>query len=799
MESNTENILRIENDLLLSESSDVVQAVLTQKVMYTKLIICKATTLFDETFMQSEAYKLLLKKLGESVVSFAMAQMAFGLRFDASCFKNLREINIHNIYQIPLKMFQDNESLEKITLNDKVINIKLATYEIDKRFTDVLILCKSLKKLIFDCDIPLAAEVVNEMFADICFNILGMDEIIIDCVPLPCWTDYANYYWIIERIEMEFITNDDSRKLVIKPLKLRDELKDGHEICEEDCDLDHQVFKCESVTDFHFKSFFKHHIRNKCQAYYISCVKSVPSITELNIQLNINEKTLHLISKNLKCISAFYLSFGTRIKRWPLFSNIKSARITCSTSTLDNFERFVQSVPNLKSLQVEMLNGITDDECLQAISKQLRNIEYLNVKCGSSRLTATGLNMIENNLKKLNDLTMNCTEPDGDINRLFYKLPNLKYIRCNDRFFDKKDLIVTTEWSHFEEPNNLPFLGLPPEIWEKIFLYLKRNDQLKCRQICRFWFDLFSSSSKLYRTLDFSKFYISVTANPVQVFINTKFKYNRIVFDMYTNFAENEDLTEFWKQIGKGIEEIYVASGEFSLINAFKSGLTINHVPLLRSICFGCSHPLISLLVRSKIPECNSMLSQIKIIKIRGIGGLHGEQYTDFEIPNVEEFQIRHGFSSTLECLDHFSLPKITKLLIACYDTLNLNLLFNTRVNFMQLTCLSIGKRSKWTVHETNLVSEKCSNLKSLGMGLEVESYTYTLHREFEIKDAFFEKDWPNTVRHMFDKLSTLNDIYFIIFDSHVVRSKLFARTGINSFAVSDRFYPPFTNFFKEK
>lgn len=87
-------------------------------------------------------------------------------------------------------------------------------------YFDLLKQLKSIKKFQFVCRIPLEDSTINELFAGINHEFIGMDEICFDCQPLPFWNDYSAYYWDIESIAMEFDRQIGNKKLLLKPLKI---------------------------------------------------------------------------------------------------------------------------------------------------------------------------------------------------------------------------------------------------------------------------------------------------------------------------------------------------------------------------------------------------------------------------------------------------------------------------------------------------------------------------------------------------------------------------------------------------
>lgn len=814
------NNLMFQEEMQLSEASEIVQSVIAGKMKYQTLSIMADYDLFHENFQRSKASKLFWKKLGETVVTLQIYNILSDSIFAEYCFKNLRKLVVcnANLFKfIPKKIFQNNCGLETIMFEVKTINaVSLTKHEINNEFTEMLTIimteCTSLKILIFPCEMPLVAEVFNEIFSKINQEILDMDEMLIDCEPLPCWEDYANYYWIVERIEMEFLRSNDSRKLIVKPLKLVDELKDGRNACEENCLLSHKEFRCKTLQEGFFKDFVNGNAvpQRRCYRYYKSFIKSFPFVRVFTTPFKTDDLILNLISENLKQLYFCVFNHFTDVRNWPSFPNIKKVSVIFKFATVEDFENFVKAIPKVEELYVRIENGITDDDCVHMISKHLKNIEHLHVTCENSRLTASGLDIIGNNLKKLRKLIINCSESKDSGKQLFNQLPYLQNMDGYRWLITKDDLVDmnnTTTLDNVQVDNQSTELLI--EIWEKIFCYLDKYDQLKCRQVCQFWFDIFSSNSTLYRTLDFSKSYLSTVADPVKIFMNTNFNYNRIVFNKDTNVAEGENLTKLWDRIGNEVEEIIIRGDATPFINIFKTGLTAKHLPHLTSFVFE-TFSYFNNLLTEQIPEFNLLLSQIKILKFHShsvVPELHIRN--PGEILNIEELLIRDNSQVILNCLNHLNFPKITKFLCISETRsenpkehpFDLELLFKTNLKFTQLSCLFVGKTSKWNICEIELITKSCFNLKCLGLCFQTDIFDF--RSKFENYDEIFEASsrsevdgsCANVARKIFDQMDTLRDIYFVLHSTYGAGSKFYSRSGDNCIA-SDRFYCPFSDFF---
>lgn len=772
--------LTIKEDFVLNENHEIVTSVINEQITYEKLIVEDTKNAFEENFLKSQIYKRFWTNLGKSVAVLGLYVRA---PVDLELyFVNLRELYIEkpaiSRFISPL-LFQTNVGLEVITINESIIDTvsNAESPEINEIFFDILNYCKSLKYLDFRCQIPVEANIINELFAELNFNCMGMDEVIFDCDPLPFWLDYQNYYWITDEIEMEFIRNETARKVIIKPFCVREKLMEGYSGCAENCSLNHQVFGCETVKILEFE------YGRKCNKYYNVCFESFPHVYWLD-QLCIDDAAvLNLMSEKLTHLNKLSLKYdGPIINTWPSFPKMGIISIVFPVLSPESFDSFAKSCPNLKHLKIEVRDGITDDDFIKIVVKYLTKIGWLQFKCGTSQLTATGLDLIANNLKDLQKLFIYSAESVSDIEKLFVKLPKLETVTTNheekiftrEQFHHKTSREKTKNFIAAEDPSEIykemQINDLPTEILEQVFLYLNQMEQRRCRQVSKLWFNIFSSSPTLDRSVDLENSYLSLKTNPVKLLVHTNFKYNRLIF-LNTNFPKNEDLTMFWEKLGTEIEDIWIVDSNF--MDAFATGLKNVHLLKLTKIFFNYE------LLKQNIAEWKLLLNRIETLHVYSLKLWEhdGEQSrnTEVSLPNVTELKIIENFQSTkmmFELCNTISYPKIKnfEMLSRTINITDMQQLFQTHINFNQLHSLSIGKHDKWEDNHFELILRCCSNLMNLTIGVG--------------KDFVENLNCKKVAREMFDNLLFLCQMRFLVFEtekhSSTKRYKKYFRTGLN-------------------
>lgn len=811
--------LTLTNGLLLSEHHEIVQSVINESVKYDGLIIDGFDKLFDDSMEKSDTFENFWTKLGESVVILALRYEDKATVDIFSFFTKLRELHIETTDDLKpdlAEVCHKNNQLDTVVLADHVIVIDSKKWEIGKKFIDVLDHCKSLKTLVFGCKVPLEANIINQVFSEMNYNYLGRDEVIFDCNPLPCWDNYSIYYWVVAKIEMTLTMNEETSKVCIKPLEIEENFNTQ---CKDDCFIEHEVFRSESVSKF----TFSYAVKPRYRKYLRSCFDSFPSIQVLyrdnatNLVNHNDQVLVDLIFTRLKYLYDCFLRLSTSIINWPSSPEMKRFEVVFETSSYDSFERFLRSFPNVRWLRVEVNRGITCDDCIKLISKHLKGLIYLFVMCEESQLTSVGLKMFENSFPALKHLYINSPESTSHIQKLFGKLPKLEKIVCGKRTLVRHHHVEETKTGKIanETKNgNLPrqlleqilsYLAkedqlnlnlaleadihdLPMEILEQIFSTLDKKDRLQCRQVSKRWFNIFSSSSKLDRTLNLKESYLSRNINPVKVLLDTKFKYNRIVIEKDTNFASDEDLSEFWQKIGKDIEEICLRGQRLTLVDAFKTGLIAAHLPKLKRITVDLFF-YFSKLLSQDLPEWRLLLKRLKTIIFTSTGfincfTLHLEPIPVFEMTHLEQIEVYYNVAAVLGyLLDCLSLPNLKKFIIFSNSETTIQTLFKANCNFDKLTTLFIAKYEEWQSHDFELICQKCSNLRSLGICM--------LSRVAHSDRTFNVSSYNLIVGRMFIRLLYLCEIYFTKFINNkkgtIEQHKLYLRTGTKSFTESDK------------
>lgn len=801
MEAAEGNTLTLKDYLRLSETSEVVQAVINDQIKYDTIKVFGVKQLFRKDFKQSEACKKFCEELEVSIESFILYGNAIDSDWKEIRFKNLRTLIVRYnsvLGKIPVQIYQDNV-LERIILDFNIEDISSLSITTNFVFSELFTVCESLKILIFICEIPLKAVALNEIFGFLNYKHLGMDEVIFDCYPLPSGNEWEYLCCFIEKIEMEFIRNDGSRKVIVKPLKIRD----SQTRCQQLCQVKHHVFRSDSVTEFSIPNF-----EMKCLRYYQSCFKSFPYIRKIYASIQCTESMLNLLSTELKHLSeCTFLSFNNNVRHYTTFPNMKKLKVRFNTMNDERFKQFLRSFPKLRHLDVEILDAsFIYDKCVDLIAKHLKDIENLRIRCDKSHLTDAGFYIIGNVLKNLRSLSIFCTEADTNIKQLFVKLRHLEHVQCNQKTIMRDDAL---KLGSEENSNNSlesdtaaemhhQSITLPPEVLEKIFLHLGRNDQLTCRMVCKLWFDIFSYNTNLYRTIDFKSCYLSKYTNPVKIFAYTNFHYNRLIFNNDTNFAPNENLRDLWDRIGPSIEEICVDGDATSIIMAFKSGLSLDHFGHVKSLVFETFQSF-NLMFLEGIPEWTLLLRQIKKLTFYSyveVLKLH-IQCSPMDVPNLKELRIRDNSQQILECLNNYHSPNITKLLCISGDALNMKLFLDTCKKFTQLRCLFVAKPIKWKNYEIDLISSCCPKLKCLGLCYRTSDFD--IRSKFYDFDEILEKNsCTNVAQEMFQKLPSLRDISFVIFSTFGRDSEMYCWSE-KALIVTNRFYSSFSDFFKSQ
>lgn len=759
--------LTIDEDLLLCESHATVQAVINKELKHDKLIINRTTNAFDKNFIGSAVFETFWKILGESVVTLELHERA---PVDLELYiSNLHCLCIKKpeIFQfISPKLYEKNVALEVLNIKEKLIiyTTNEEKPDINETFIKILQLSTSLKSLTFECSILL--NIVMKLFFDLNTNFWGMDEVIVDCEPLPQYTDYINYIWIIEMVEMEFVRLENTTKLIIKPLSIREKIivTDGCKIeCQTNCILNHRVFKSDSVVRFTFEENLK-----KCYNYYRTCVESFPSLVKVTHLYFDDVAVLNLMSERLNSLTnlSFYY-YGPLPNTWPTFPKMEAVAINFKVASYKSFEGCIKSFPNLTKLLVKIDRGIhvTDDDCAKIITENLKNLEFLFIKGKNGTLTSIGLDLIGYKLQKLKELHISCLESFSNFEKLFDELPQLEVLWYGHSFLLRR--FINVESMPLSKEKQI--IDLPPEILEQIFLYLNIKEQRNSSQVSKFWFNIISSSPNIDRTINLGNSYLSCATKPVKIFANTEFKYNAIIFEN-TSCAKDEDLTRFWERIGTEVEEICMKDRSLNVIEAFETGLKARHLPKLKRLTIEIL-PIFYELIHEDIPEWKLLLNRIESLSVNYLYQRVLTQNVEFSMSNVTQLTVDGCMNETiLAFFERISFPKVKTLIIlhVSYESIDLVELFQTKFNFGQLKTLFIGKYYQWHEQDFELILRNCSNVEILGIGLitKFEDFSNYIHYEMIAK-------------LMFDNLLSLNGLYFVIFkNTQAKRYKTYLRTG---------------------
>lgn len=352
--------LTIKDNFMLNSEHEIVKAVINDETIIETLIVEGTANAFSDDFSKSESFERFWKKLGATVLCLKLhvrppvEQELY--------FTNLQKLFIinENIFEfISLTLHQVNVGLTHIKINTEAIDCVTnhEKPEINENFIAVLQHCKSLSNLVFGCKIPLETNIINAIFSELNYNIWEMDELIFDCEQLPFWADYANYYWMVDIIEMRFFKIGNFRKVIVSPNSVCEKLMEGQSHCETNCSLKHPVFRGEGEVTLSFGQ-----MEWKCNEYYRSCFDSFPLIIVLNRVYFNDVDVLNRMSEKLILLRELtYFYYGPLILNWPPFPKLEKLHIQLDVSSYESFENLIKSCPNLKRLRVKIREGITDD------------------------------------------------------------------------------------------------------------------------------------------------------------------------------------------------------------------------------------------------------------------------------------------------------------------------------------------------------------------------------------------------------------------------------------------------------
>lgn len=371
--------LRIREFILLGESDELVRAVLNEETSYKKLIVESMTSTFDTCFEISEQFETFWKTLGKSVETLDLYEVQTP-PFLQLYFNNLRELYIYDISAysfLSAKFFQNNRGLELLSTGSTIFEIcQNDEVRIHKTFFKILKDFASLKSLTAACTIPLIRNNFRKVFRNLNSATCNLIHVRFECKPLPKLSNYANYYWNLEVVKMEFIRDGEARKLIVKPYEIVEKLMPGKTECEPNCSLNHQVFTIYSVKQFKFSE------RHKCIDYYKSFVKSFPYCDWIHELRFNNIAVLRLMSEKLEHLTKLSFHYdGPLVDEWPPFPNLAVVDVRLSESSYKSFEKFIKSFPNVQELVVVIEAGITRDDAGKIITENLKGLEWLSLHC----------------------------------------------------------------------------------------------------------------------------------------------------------------------------------------------------------------------------------------------------------------------------------------------------------------------------------------------------------------------------------------------------------------------------------
>lgn len=812
-----ENILIIKQSDLCLVDVEIIRSVMREEVIYDKLVI--ENSVVEEIVYYGSEQEHFWKKLGKSIKKLEIKNVvlseALGYFYNRLhlYFFHLEETIIQCDVALILK-FVSPKLLEQNT-ELQTIELLCSNGQETKVIIDGLIRivrdCKTLKQLTCTCWMLLDEQAINETFGKIYQDY----QIVFKCKPLPNRKDFTNIMWIVTKIQIELNKNSDNQEVVvIRPLEIMEKLINGQNDCELNCAIDHQVFKMESVTKFTFQPL------RKCQIYYKSCFESFPNVTDIPSPIICDAMNFSLLSGHWNNLRECNIKVMENVS-WTKFLNMQKLGVHFKTTSNENFNKFTECCPNITHLTVQVNEGIMTDACIKHISNNMKKMEIFRLKCPKSKMTAFGLQMIGNNLNELQELQIDCTENFSMRAELFSKLPKLQLIfrdnwkLCPQRLTRNmvEHLEAASKVSSVTEENsdnsdlNIPAIyHLSPEMLEKFFLYLNRYEQMRCRFVCKQWFDILSSNRNFERELNFRHCYISLNGRPGSIFTRTDFKYNRILVDEHTYLAEDEDLTELWERIGKNIEEIFIGNKSLSFLNALNTSWTASNFPNMTKYFFENLNDLTMLTYKKDATELLHNIQTLTIKNIFSQKGLNQTNEINFEIPNVELLRLSElvDVKSLQILVNHYlRFPKLKNLEIYYVPGLRdywLEKLFETNINFNQLTQLLVVGLENWQNKDFELIFKHCRNLRSLKIGLrnaEPDS-NFEPDSDIEPDDRFKEEinfssalrcisglNLDRIVPMMFEKLPLLTYIRFIFcdfnyfnYDYHMEPYKTYTKKG---------------------
>uniref|UniRef100_A0A336LQZ0 CSON001510 protein n=1 Tax=Culicoides sonorensis TaxID=179676 RepID=A0A336LQZ0_CULSO len=249
---------------------------------------------------------------------------------------------------------EEIEILNKTMFKKRILFIKYKrddTFSCNEILKNLFTKCKSLKKLVIDCILPLEAHTINNIFSELNFELFQMDEIIFECEPLPYFSDFTKYLWVIHKMQLDFIRTDTCHTIIIKPLVIKENILpvtgEAENSC---CSLGHQIFKSDYVQEFYFDK----ESQRSCLKYFEACFKSFSKLTFLQLE-NCSARIVNLIAKHLTELKECVLSFNVPMDKWPPILKLKLLKISVlNYSVLKNHQKISMEIEELFKICPEL-------------------------------------------------------------------------------------------------------------------------------------------------------------------------------------------------------------------------------------------------------------------------------------------------------------------------------------------------------------------------------------------------------------------------------------------------------------
>ncbi|XP_063700101.1 uncharacterized protein LOC134830521 [Culicoides brevitarsis] len=289
--------------------------------------------------------------------------------------------------------------------------------------------------------------------------------------------------------------------------------------------------------------------------------------------------------------------------------------------------------------------------------------------------------------------------------------------------------------------NTLEISDLPPEILEKILLYLPNNDKLVARLVSKYWMSIVVSSPRLNLTLYLVN--CRLEKELISLLLQTELTFARIVFEECEIAEVADDQTEFWSKIGKNVKEIYIKSRHTRLDLAIDKGLKAAHFPKLKSLKLDML-PLFYELSSRGQHEWIKLLLQIENFTVHYLQNREVTKDVSILMPKVKNLRIDGCKNKTIQVLFNrviFSEVQNLTIIFVSYQNLNLQKIFRTNFDGTLLRTLFLSQFYSWIDINFNLISEFFPNLEVLGIGIITKYQEHGSElKHKEIAEKLFKK-----------------------------------------------------------